>query len=253
MKKPSREALTAYYREAGSWAADQSAQLRKSRRTAWIVAGAAATVAVVEGLALLVLTPLKTVEPYTLLVDRTTGYVEALAPLAADQITPDQALIQSMLAQYVLAREGYDRATLQTDYRRVGLWSAEQARADYLALMQPSNLDSPLTRYPDATVIQTRVKSVSPLDGQSALVRFETVRRDSGGAAQPPMPWVTVVRYRFSGEPMAVEDRYLNPLGFQVISYRRDAEAPEPALSVEPAPVANAPLDAGSAAEDAPR
>lgn len=224
MKKSSREALDAYYREAGSWATDKITGLQKSRRIAWIVASAAAAVAVAEACALIVLMPLKTVEPYTLMVDRTTGFVQALKPLDPGQITPDKALVQSMLVQYVIAREGFDMATLQTDYRKVGLWSAEQARSDYLAHMQASNIDSPLTRYPRTSVIETRVKSVSRLDERSALVRFETVRRDADGPHHSPAPWVAVVDYRFSGEPMSAEDRFLNPLGFQVLKYRRDPE-----------------------------
>lgn len=228
MKPSTREALSTYYREAGSWATDRVASLQNSRRTAWIIASIAAGIAVVEGIALIVLMPLKTVEPYTLLVDRTTGYVQALKPLEPGQTTPDRALVQSMLVQYVIARESFDIATLQADYRKVGLWSAETARSDYVMRMQASNAASPLIVYPRTTLIETRVKSVSPLDGESALVRFDTIRRDSGSRYEAPRAWVAVVHYRFSGEPMSIEDRYLNPLGFQVTGYRRDAETLSP-------------------------
>src|SRR3546814_15970688 len=50
MKKSSREALDAYYAEAGSWAKDQGDALRASRRTARWVAGGAAFIAVREEL-----------------------------------------------------------------------------------------------------------------------------------------------------------------------------------------------------------
>ena len=62
-------------------------------------------VALAEAAALMLLMPLKTAVPYTLLVDRTTGFVQALKPLDPNAVTPDQALVQSMLAQYVMARE----------------------------------------------------------------------------------------------------------------------------------------------------
>lgn len=225
MKQSAREALTAYYREAGSWAADQIGALQKSRRIAWIVAAAAVTVAVVEGLALIALMPLKTVVPYTLLVDRTTGFVQALKPLDVSEITPDRALVQSMLVQYVIARESFDTATLPANYQKVGLWSADQARNDYLNLMQASNPQGPLARYPRSAIIDTRVKSVSRLGTDSALVRFETARRDAGSQFHSPQPWVAVIQYRFSGEPMSAEHRFLNPLGFQVLQYRVDPEA----------------------------
>jgi type IV secretion system protein VirB8 len=231
MNKQARESLDAYYVEADSWGKDRQEALRASRRVAWIVAGCAAAIAVMEAVALVVLMPLKTVEPYTLLVDRNTGFVQALTPLDPQRISGDAALTQSFLVQYVIARESFDVDTIQAEYRKVALWSDEQARSDYVVGAQPSNPQSPLALYPRTTVIETRVKSVSPMGPNTAMVRFETQRRDAGGQTQPPHAYVAIVRYRYSGAPMSVEDRFVNPLGFQVLRYRRDAEAlpPEPA------------------------
>jgi type IV secretion system protein VirB8 len=236
MNKPSREALDAYYAEAETWAQDRQDTLRASRRTAWIVAAAAVAIAVLEALVLLVLTPLKTVVPYTLLVDRNTGFVQALEPLDPAKVSADTALTQSFLVQYVIAREGFDIDKLQADYRKVALWSAESARSSYIAATQVSNPQSPLVLYPRTTVVETRVKSVSPVGRNTALVRFDTIRRDAGGRVEPPRPWVAVIRYRYSGEPMQLEDRMVNPLGFQVLRYRRDPEAlPPETVPVVPA------------------
>jgi type IV secretion system protein VirB8 len=245
MKNKAREALDAYYREAGSWAEDRQDALRGSRRTAWIVAGVACAVALFEALALLMLTPLKTVEPYTLLVDKQTGFVQTLKPLESQQVSGNTALTQSFLVQYVIARESFDSASLQSNYRKVALWSEGNARAGYIAGMQASNPESPLASLPRSTVVETRVKSVSPLGNGSAMVRFDTIRHDAGGRAQPPQPWVVVIRYRYSGEPMRVEDRFVNPLGFQVSHYRRNPEAltpPEPTPAASATPPAAAPL-----------
>ena len=228
----------AYYEAAGSWARDREDTLRASRRVAWIVAGAAVVVAVFEATALVLLIPLKTVEPYTLMVDRNTGYVQALKPLDAQKIAPDAALTQSFLVQYVIARESFDVDALQANYRKIALWSAETARSDYIASVQFSNPGSPLARLPRSTTVETRVKSVSPLGGNAALVRFDTQRRDAGGQPLPLRSWVAVIRYRFSTEPLQQSDRYLNPLGFQVVRYRRDQEqiaSPEPVPATPPA------------------
>ncbi|MEA2999966.1 MAG: type secretion system protein VirB8 [Sphingomonadales bacterium] len=236
MNEQSRESLDAYYAEAASWNRDRQEALRNSRRAAWWVATGASVIAVAEALALILLTPLKTVVPYTLLVDRNTGFVQALKPLDPDKVAPDAALTQSFLVQYVIARESFDLDMMNESYRKVGLWSAEQARSDYLNGVQISNPQSPMAIYPRTTVIETRVKSVSPVGRNVALVRFDTIRRDAGGQVQLPRPWVAVIRYRFSGEPMKLEDRFLNPLGFQVVRYRRDAEAVVPEAATAPAP-----------------
>lgn len=242
MKQSSRESLDAYYREAGSWADDQAETLRASRKTAWIVAIVAGTFALLELIALVVLLPLKTVVPYTLMVDKTTGYVQELKPIDAQKVAPDTALTQSFLVQYVIAREEYDFNTLQNDYRKVQLWSVGAAKADYVNGMQAANPASPQNRYQRNTVLDVRVKSVSALSGNSALVRFETLRRDGGGQWQAPESWVAVIDFKFSTGPMSTEDRFVNPLGFQVSKYRRDPEtapsaqpyAPPPPVSVGP-------------------
>ena len=234
MKKADRESLDAYYRDAESWAKDREKGIATSRRIAWIVASAAALVALCEALALYALMPLKTVVPYTLLVDRQTGYVQALKPLEPGRIAGDTALTQSFLVQYAIARESFDMATVQSDYRKVVLFSQGNARADYIAGIQGSNPESPLNRLRRTGSIETRVKSVSPLRANSALVRFETIRRDAGARPQPGQPWVAVVQYRYSDAPMSIEDRYVNPLGFTVTRYQRSPEAPPPAVVAEP-------------------
>ncbi len=246
--------LEHYYADAGSWARERLEGVRASRRTAWITAIIAVVVALAEAFAIMFLTPLKTVVPYTLLVDRQTGYVQALSPLSADKISPDTALTQSFLVQYVLGREGYDTSSVQRDYRKVALWSAEPARGDYVAAMQISNPDSPLVRLPRSSSIDARIRSVSPLGANRALVRFETMRRDHGGASQPSQNWVALIVYRFSSAPMSVEDRFINPLGFQVVRYSKNAESPplvDPAQSPAP-PGTTLPNQIPSASERVP-
>lgn len=229
MKKESKEALEAYYAEGDSWAKDRQDALLTSRRIAWIVAGIALFVAALEAIALIVLTPLKTVEPYTLLVDRQTGFVQALKPLDVEKVSADAALTQSFLAQYVIAREGFDINAVQSDYRKVALWSAGHARRDYLAQMQATHPESPFTKYPRSTIVDTRVKSVTPLSRDTAMVRYDSIRRDAGGAVSAPQPWMAVVTYAYSGEPMNIADRMINPLGFKVSRFRRSMEALAPA------------------------
>ena len=248
MNEQGRKMLDAYYEEAASWNSDRLTAMRASQRVAWIVASAAGVIAVMEACALVVLTPLKTVEPYTLLVDKTTGYVQPLKPLEPAKLAPDTALTQSYLVQYVIARESFDVTTASTNYRRVALFSAGAARNGYLAAMQSSNPQSPLVVYPRGTVIETRVKSVSPVGRDAALVRFDTVRNDPNGGLQPGRPWVALIRYRYSSDPMTLEDRYVNPLGFEVVQYRRDPEALAPAAPEQAAFGAGPPSPTGSPA-----
>lgn len=231
----------AYFREAQGWASDQRASEQRSRRTAWGVAGAATVVAVCEAIALVTLMPLKTVEPYTLLVDRQTGYVEALRSLERQTITADAALTRSFLVQYVIARESFDLPGVATNYRKVALWSGPAERTAYTSTMQATNPASPFMTLPRSAQVSVTIKSVSSLGSARSLVRFRTTRTDAGGQGLPPRDWAAVLTYRYSGAAMTAEDRLLNPLGFEVTRYRRDAEAlPEAVVPVATVPQAPA-------------
>jgi len=233
--------LKSFYREARSWADDRNEQSARSRRAAWIVAGVATTVAALEAIALAGLVPLKAVVPYTVLVDRQTGHVTTLDPSRPVSLALESALAKSMLAQYVTARESLDRSTIATDYRKVALWSGESARSSYLALMKPGSPDNPLARLPRQMATYSRIKSVSLLDNGQALVRYDLIQRNEIGAESRPAPYVSVIRYRFRDRPLAESDRFINPLGFEVLRYRKDPETVpveiQPAAAVQsPAP-----------------
>ncbi len=234
-----------YYDEAETWASDKSREAARSRKMAWTVAGIATGVALLEAIALAALAPLKTVVPYTVLVDRQTGNVQALSPLGTQVVAPDEALVRSFVAQYVVTRESYDINSLRADYRKVALWSAGEARDRYLASMQASNPQSPVTTMPRSAVRVTEVLSISSLSPTTSLVRFTTTRNDPGTQAGTPEHWAAVLTYKFSAAAMSADDRLLNPLGFQVTRYRKNAEV-VPRLAVPSAsPTATSGFDPG--------
>ena len=232
---------------ADSWATSVTEDLERSRRTAWIVAVVASAIALLLAIALVILLPLKTVEPYTLLVDRQTGHVEALAPLERQTVTADSALTRSFLVQYVIARESFDADSIQRDYRKVSLWSEGAARQRYQTQMAATNPASPLAYMPRNGTISVEVRSVSSLSADSSLVRFTTVRTDPGAQPQAPQYWAAVIKYEYSGAEMTQEDRLINPLGFQVTRYRRDAETLPEAVDTQP-PVVLVPRSRGGEA-----
>lgn len=221
-------AKASYFEGATSWAVEQSLADARSKRLSWMITAGAIGVAALEAVALAMLAPLKTVQPLTVLVDRQTGYVEAIDPLAPRRISADAALTQSLLAQYVTAREGYDRAVIAGDYRRVGLWSAGRVRSSYLASMAATNPASPLNQYPAGTSLLVQVKSVSKMAPNLAFVRFSVRSQRASGEISADMPYVSTVRYGFDDAPMTLADRLINPLGFQVTGYSRAPEVPEP-------------------------
>src|SRR3546814_9747580 len=88
-----RQDLKAYFSEAASWDHDRLIAANRSKRLAWIIAGMAGSLAVTAVAAVAMLTPLKTVAPYVITVDKATGASEIAAPLTGDrQITYHEAV-----------------------------------------------------------------------------------------------------------------------------------------------------------------
>ncbi len=227
-----------YFDLASSWSDERERASARSRRLAWTVAILTGTIALLEAVALALAMPLKTVVPMAVLVDRTTGRVEHVDLDRPQALAANEALQQSLLAQYVVAREGFDPVGIRAAYRKVALWSAGQARASYLAQI---DRDPPAGRLSGARReigLATTIRSISMLGATSALVRFEVARVGYSGQLTDVRPYVATIAFGFRGQPMAVADMFDNPLGFEVRSYRTDAEvSPAP-----PARIADAPL-----------
>src|SRR5260370_42478992 len=62
-------ALEAYLNEAASWDKDRAQMQRRSARIAWVVAGAGWISTLAGAMALMILMPLKRVEPFVIRVD----------------------------------------------------------------------------------------------------------------------------------------------------------------------------------------
>jgi type IV secretion system protein VirB8 len=229
------DSRTHYYESAASWAQDTHASLRKSRKTAWIIASVAVGVAGLQAIAMAFLLPLKQSVPYTITVDRETGYVQTTRGVDLGPISESEAIAQSFAVQYVLARESFEASDFQDKYRKTLMWSQGNAETEYLREWDKNNPVGIPNRVRPTTRIKVTVKSVTILGPRSAMVRFDTEQSEGPSSGGMRQPWVASLTYSFSGKPISEQDRYMNPLGYQIATYRRDAETTDP-ISVAPPP-----------------
>ena len=213
-----------YYASALSWVDERVAAERRMRKIAWGVAGAAGALALVLAITMMLMMPLKSVQPYVVTVDRQTGAVEVATTLKGGKLSENDAVIQAELANYVRTRETFDATDLATSYRRVQLRSSGDVRSAYVAAMAADNPSSPLRALSPGDTVTIRVKSVSMLGAGAGLVRFDAERSAAGGRIVDSRPYVSALSFGFNDRPLRTEDRFENPLGFVVTRYRRDSE-----------------------------
>lgn len=213
-----------YFESARTWAGGQLKTAERQTRIAWRVAAGAGAIAVLLAVTLMLLVPLKSVQPYVLTVDRQTGSVEAATSLNSGRLTQNEAVIQAQLAGYVIARETFDSTDLAQQYRRVQVTSSPPVRSAYVAQMAASNPASPLKSLNRGDTVSIEIRSVSLIADGAAMIRYTATRAAEGAGIGQSTNHVAAISFGFNGRPLRQADRYDNPLGFQVTRYRTDAE-----------------------------
>ena len=223
--KDKEEDLKAYFAEAESWDRDRFVAATRSRRVAWIVAGVTSALAIVSVLSVMALSPLKTVVPYVVTVDKSTGATEVAQGLRGDKsITYDEAIRKYFLADYVRTREGWIPQAREEFYRKVLALSTREEQNRWTSFYKKDNPDSPQNQLTANDAVFVAIRSVAFISPNVAQVRFvKRLQRDQQVIETPAIATIT---FDVLSKPETEAGRYANPLGFQVKSYRADAEVP---------------------------
>ena len=213
-----------YFKGARSWEHDRVREALRSRTLAWWAAGAAAVVATVALGAVAALAPLKTVVPYVIKVDRSTGQTEIVTALKGPgPRTYEDAVSRYFLAQYVRYREGWLPQAARENAYSVTVMSVPSEQQRYMGVMSASNKTSPQVVIGDGGFVSVGIRSISFLSPTVAQVRFTKVST-VGQSGSTAANWVATISFQYSSAPELERDRMIDPLGFQVVNYRADPE-----------------------------
>jgi type IV secretion system protein VirB8 len=231
--------LAEYFADAASWDADRAALNRKTLRLAWIVATAGWACAIASSAAVAVLSPLKTVTPYVIRVDNTTGLVDVVPQYAGTTEVPE-TVTRYLLRHYVDVCERFSWATAESDYEECGAFNSPRRNQVWATAWATSNPLSPLNLYKDGTSMMTRIVSISFFQrangvGDLAQVRYVKVKRTLDNAEEQSTHWIATLQYTYVAPSRDPKVRQWNPLGFRIIDFRPEPEiTPDPASSTRP-------------------
>src|SRR5699024_24035 len=207
-----------------TWESERLVQLRKTAKTAWIIASISIIVAVLYIVAIVVLTPLKKSEPFVVRVDNATGIVDVVEGLQATPNTYDKAVTRYFVARYIRAREGYSRELAPLFYERVGLMSSTDVGREYAKAFAPDNPNSPLRVLGSKGKANVKIISISFISDDQVSVRFVKETKHSNRPARKEN-LIATMKFHYSNAPMKNSQRLENPLGFQVDDYRLARES----------------------------
>ena len=228
------EPLSEYFREAVGWDTDRHAQAERNLRRAWQVAAGGWLCAIATALAVVLLVPLKRVEPYLVRVDASTGVVDVV-PVYAGGATLEPTVTRYFLTHYVSVCERFNFATAESDYEECGAFHGAQRNQAWYALWNPSNPASPLNVHKDGSTVRVQVESVSFFQRAGgvtdlAQVRYLKAERSGSGSDEHVSHWIATIQYAYTHPSADPRVRRWNPLGFKVVEL-----AAEPEVLAQPA------------------
>jgi len=160
-------------------------------------------------------------------VDKSNGGVEVMTVVKQQSASYGEVVDRYFLNKYVLNRESYDFDTLQALYDTVGLLSSGTVQTEYHQLFDGDKARDKVLSNRTRIVVNVRSITVNPLPPGStvrtATVRF-TTQAKSANVTEPVKHMIATIGYTYVTAPMSEHDRRVNPLGFQVTSYRIDPE-----------------------------
>lgn len=238
--KADRE-LESYFAEANAWDADREALRDRSVRTAWRVAVAAAVLLALAVVALVLLMPLKRVEPFLVRVDNATGIVDVV-PVFVGGASMPETVTRYFIDHYVTVCERFNFSTAESDYEECSAFHAAARNQAWFAQWDRSNPASPLNVYKDGTTVRAQVSAISFFErasgvGDLAQVRYTKTRRPAGGGHDEVSHWIGTLQYVYAEPSKQPNIRRWNPLGFKIADFRPEPEviADPPAVERDPA------------------
>lgn len=222
-KKVKSEEMASYLKESRGLERDLLSEVMRSRKAAWNVSKFLGLIAI-GGIAAGVAGLWRDAPPPLILrVDNATGAVDTVTAMRVHETSYGEVVDQYWLNQYVLNRESYDYNTVQLNYDTTALLSSPPMQQEYGKLFEgPGARDAV---FANKVRIVVSIRSIQPNNRGQATVRFTTREIASNGQAPIVRNMIATIGYTYVNAPMSTQDRRINPLGFQVTSYRVDPES----------------------------
>ena len=200
----------------------------RSVRIAWRIAIGACLLTAITIMALMLLMPLKRVEPFVIRVDNSTGIVDVV-PLFAGSAQMSETVTRYFLDHYVTVCERFSFSTAESDYEECASFHGSARNNAWVSTWDRSNPLSPLNLYKDGSSIRAQVSAITFFQrgngGEDlAQIRYTKTRRVGGTGSDEVSHWIATVQYVYGDPPKDPRVRRWNPLGFKIVDYRAEAE-----------------------------
>lgn len=161
----------------------------------------------------------KEFDPFVIQIDDSTGVARVVNPISLDVLSGKEELSKYFMKKYLIARETYNPADFDTYAQKVvRLMSSPAIYGTYLNYIRNKDHD-PTIIYGQKNTTSLTVKSWSRLEDGHYIVRF-SINENAGG--MKVYHKIAVMDFEYTPMTLTEDERDVNPVGFQVKSYRVD-------------------------------
>ncbi|HSQ97751.1 MAG TPA: type IV secretion system protein [Rickettsiales bacterium] len=166
----------------------------------------------------------KSLVPYVIEVEEKTGIPTVVEQLNQSSFTTDSALKRYFLYSFIKAAEGFNLGTFKDDYKKLMLFSTSSVFRQIQKKINPKNESSPYALIGSKGMIEVALKSISFPTPNSAIIRFRLKNLGFVRDFKNNRDMIADIEFKFTDIKLSVEERYINPIGFQVTKYVVDQE-----------------------------
>lgn len=154
----------------------------------------------------------KSLEPYVIEVESKSGIATVVDQLTSQNFTGDQVIRKYFINQFIHAASGYEPKTYKQDVDKVRLFSIPGIYGEFRNRINARELGT-------ESQIDVRIKSIQFTDSNNAQIR---IVKQTNLQGVDPVTVDQVISMGFYFSPnmqLSMEERLINPLGFQVNKY----------------------------------
>jgi type IV secretion system protein VirB8 len=162
----------------------------------------------------------KKYEPFVVQVEKKTGLAKVLKPSVSDKISSSESINRYFIKKYLIAKETYNKVSLDRAKKVVQLLSTSQIYRLHLQYIRREE-NNPTILYGDETATYLKIRSWSRVNENQYLVRFSI---KEFGRRQGDFNKIALVEINYVDMETSEENLDINPIGFQVTGYRVDED-----------------------------
>jgi type IV secretion system protein VirB8 len=211
-----------------SWDLDKYETARTQRNWLVLITFFSLLAALISVFIMQNMVPLKTVEPFIIQIDQKSGITEVVEPITRDSLSAPEQLDDFFLWRYVTARETIDNLDRQYRWNTVRVLSSKPVFTQYTVDVDPQRPGSVAAELAEiGGTLSTENPTITHLNDPKrkvAQIRFALRERSQNNPRGDLYNKIATIEYDYFKLELNRDERLINPLGFQVLSYRVDDE-----------------------------